>query len=178
MSGSLLLALAVGCAPAWHPPAVGRFDLQVPEGWEVARNYRAFGVDTVVLAHGAASISVTVRREGPAERLPLDLVAGVRALSWGRRVGVENLVIAEHELVVDGRRACAVTGMRRWRTARTGYTMVYLRAAGRAAELVLHAPSASLDLYANDWGRFLDGFRLQAPPEPDGPLFTEDTWLR
>lgn len=173
-----VLALVLGCAPAWHPPAPGRFHVVVPDGWSVRRNYRSFGVDTLELGAGAASISVTIRPEGPTAALPLDLVAGVRALSWGRRVGVENAVIAEHEIEVDHRRAAAVTGLRRWRTSATAYTMVYLRGGGRAAELVLHAPAEGLDVYAADWGRFLDGFRLNAPAEPDGPLFEDDTWRR
>lgn len=178
MAAPLLLALSLGCAPAWHPPAVGRFDVVVPEGWGIRRNYRALGVDTLEVGAGAASISVTIRREGPSSALPLDLVAGVRALSWGRRLGVENAVIAEHEIEVDHRRAAAVTGLRRWRTSRTAYTMVYLRAGDRSAELVLHTPEDALDTYAADWGRFLDGFHFTAPPEPDGPLFEDDTWRR
>ena len=173
------LWLLLACMSAWHPPDPGRFSLSPPEGWEISRNYRFFGADTFVLSRGAASMSVSVRPDsGRAQVLPLDLVAGVRALSWGRRVGVVNAVLVEQDIEVDGRRACAVTGMRRWRTATTGYTMVVLRAPGEIVELVLHAPYAELDTYAGEWGRFLDGFHLTAPAEGDIPLFTEDSWRR
>lgn len=171
--------LLLACAPAWHPSEIGRFSLSPPEGWEIERNYRFFGADTFVVSRGAASMSVSMRPDtGRAQTLPLDLVAGVRALSWGRRVGVENSVLVEQDIEVDGRRACAVTGMRRWRTATTGYTMVVLRAPGTIVELVLHAPYAELDAYAVEWGRFLDEFHLAAAPEGDIPLFSEDAWRR
>ena len=175
----MLLPLVLACAPAWHPPTAGRFTLEVPEDWAVTRNSRWFGTDTLVLSHGPAAMSVTVRPDsGANDTLPLDLVAGVRALSWGRRLGVENAVLGEQEIVLDGRRACAVTGLRRWRTATTGFTMVFARAPGHTVELVLHAPADQIDSYAATWGIFLDHFHLTAPPDPDGPLFTEDTWRR
>ncbi len=175
----MLLLLLVGCAAAWNPERPGPFDLAVPSGWSLARNYQFFGSHTVVITRGDAGISLTRRPEnGRAGRLPLDLVAGVRALSWGRRVGVENAVIAEHDILLDGRRACAVTGLRRWRTARSGYTMVVTRTPGHTVEIVLHAPEAALDAYAADWGVFLDGLRFRSPPDPDGPLFEDDTWRR
>ncbi len=174
-----MLWLALACAPAWHPPDAGAFSLAPPAGWVIARNYRFLGSDTFVVQQGVASMSVSVRPDtGRAQTLPLDLVAGVRALSWGRRVGVENAVLVEQDIEVDGRRACAITGMRRWRTATTGYTMVVLRAPGQIVELVLHAPYPQLDGYAAEWGTFLDNFHLSAPPEGEGPLFTEDTWRR
>lgn len=179
ISGPVLLSMVLACAPAWHPPDAGRFSLVVPDQWAVTRNYRFLGTDTLVLARDHAAMSVTVRPDhGASATLPLDLVASVRALSWGRRLGVQNAVLGEQEIVVDGRRACAVTGLRRWRTATTGYTMVFARAPGQTVELVLHAPADELDHYAPEWGAFLDQFHLNAPPEPDGPPFSEDTWRR
>ncbi|MSQ00834.1 MAG: hypothetical protein EXR71_02950 [Myxococcales bacterium] len=173
------LVFALGCAPAWHPARPGRLNLVVPDGWTVTRNYRAFGADTVVLDSDRASISVSVRPDSERGRqLPVDLVAGVRALSWGRGLGVQNAVIAEHDIELDGRRACAVTGMRRWRTANIGYTMIYSRAAGRSVELVLHAPLDELDRHAADWSTFIDGFHLDVPVPVDGPLFEDDLWRR
>jgi hypothetical protein len=175
----MLLALLLGCAAAWRPDRPGPFELVIPPGWALTRNYRFLGSENVVLERGDAAISLTRRPEhGPAGRLPLDLVAGVRALSWGRRLGVENAVLAEHDLLIDGRRAAAVTGLRRWRTARIGYTMLVTRTPGHTVEIVLHAPGDSLDGYAADWGAFLDGFHLAASPEADGPLFEEDGWRR
>ena len=133
----------------------------------------------MVLDHDRASISVSVRRDsGRGRQLPVDLVAGVRALSWGRGVGVENAVIAEHDIEFDGRRACAVTGIRRWRTATIGYTMIYSRAADRSVELVLHAPMDELDGHAADWATFLGGFHLDVPSAVEGPLFEDDSWRR
>ncbi len=179
MGASLLpITLLAGCVAAWHPPTPGRFDLVVPDGWTVTRNYRWLGADTVVLDGEGASISVNVRREVGTGHLPLDLVASVRALSWGRRVGVENAILAEHEIEVDARRAAAVTGLRRWRTARTAYTMVLMRGGGWTVELVLHAPEHELDPHAAAWAAFLSGFRLSCPPEPDGPLYEDDLWRR
>ena len=175
----VLAILLFGCAPAWRPGVPGRLDLEPPPGWAVTRNYRAFGSDTLVLSHGGASINVTTRPDrGRAQRLPLDLVAGVRALSWGRRLGIESSVLAEHDILLDGRRACAVTGERRWRNVSVGYTMVVTRTPGRIAELVLHAPRGALDAEVADWAVFLDHFHLAAPVEPDGPLFEDDAWRR
>ena len=177
MIGALVVMLA--CAPAWVAGAPARFDLSVPEKWAVTRNYRLLGTDSLVLGEGNASISVTVRRDdGAGAALPLDLVASVRALSWGRRLGVENAVLGEQEIVVDGRRAAAITGVRRWRTAKIAYTLVFLRAPGRTVELVLHAPAEALEGYVATWGTFLDSFHLLLPPDPDGPPFSEDTWRR
>lgn len=173
------LLLALGCVPAWRPPDVGRFDIEPPPGWSVVRNYRFLGADTLVIAQGSASISVSIRPDhGRAQTLPLDLVASVRALSWGRRVGVENAVLGEQDIVLDGRRACAVTGMRRWRTATMGYTMIVTRTPGQIVELVLHAPFEELNGRTAEWGSFLDHFRLSAPTEGVIPLFSEDTWRR
>ena len=175
----MLLLWVLGCAAAWNPARPGAFDVTIPAGWTLTRNYRAFGAETLVITRDAAAISLVRRREhGRAGSLPLDLVAGVRALSFGRRLGVENALIAEHDLLLDGRRACAVTGLRRWRTARSGYTMVLTRTPGYTVEIVLHAPSEVLDGYAADWGVFLDGLHLAAPLEPDGPLFQDDMWRR
>ncbi len=175
----MLLALLLGCVAAWNPERPGPFDLAVPDGWSLTRNYRFFGSSTVVLTREDAAISLTRRPEhGAAARLPLDLVAGVRALSWGRRLGVENSLLAEHDLLIDGRRACAVTGQRRLRTARSAYTMVFTRTPGHTVEIALHAPGGALDGYAADWGTFLDGLHFAAPPEPEAPLFTEDAWRR
>jgi hypothetical protein len=91
---------------------------------------------------------------------------------------VENSLLAEHDLLIDGRRACAVTGQRRLRTARSAYTMVFTRTPGHTVEIALHAPGGALDGYAADWGTFLDGLHFAAPPEPEAPLFTEDAWRR
>lgn len=175
----MLLLVLLGCAPAWNPERPGPIELTIPPGWALTRNYRFFGSATIVLTRGEAAISLSRRPEhGRAGRLPLDLVAGVRALSWGRRVGVENALLAEHDLLLDGRRACAVTGQRQWRTARSAYTMVLTRTPGHTVEITLHAPGEALDAHAADWGVFLDGLHLAGPPDPDGPLFEEDAWRR
>jgi hypothetical protein len=107
--------------------------------------------------------------------LPLDLVASTRALSWGRRVGVENSVLSEHQIVVDGREAWAMTGLRRWRTQSIGFSTVLVRTCGRIAELTLHADPSMLDALATDWGALLDSVRLAAPVA-QSPIFAEEAW--
>lgn len=155
----------------------GRFDLEVPAGWTITRNYRFLGGDTLVLERADAAITLSLHADrGRAQALPLDLVASVRALSWGRRVGVENAVYAEHDILLDGRRATAITGLRRWRTQEMGYSMVISRAPGQMLELVLHAPPASLDTAVVGWDGVLSTLRWNVPPEPATPLFVDEFW--
>lgn len=154
--------------------------LVVPDGWQLTRNHRAFGSDNVAMKRGDAAISLLVTPDsGIPQGYPLDVFASVRAVAWGRSLGVENTVVAEHAVSVDGREAYAVTGLRRWRTTVIGYTMVVTRTCDRVAEVVLHAPPGSLDLHARDWGQVLDSLHLRESAKwvySAGPLFADEGW--
>ncbi len=175
MTGFLALLL-LACPAAWTPTGPGRFSIDPPEGWEVTRNYRWFGTDNLVLARDDAAISLMLQpSRGRARRLPLGVLASVRALSWGRRLGVESAILAEHEVLVDGRRGYAVTGVRRWRRELIGYTTIMVRTEERLLELTLFAPPPLLDAQAGAWQSVVESLRL-ADPAPPTPVFVEDQW--
>lgn len=174
----LAVVSLLGCPTAWKPELPGTFDVAVPTGWEVTRNYRWLGTSNLTARRGQAALSVRVEpNRGRARRLPLSLVASARALTWGRTLGVQNLIVAEHEIVVSDQRGCAVTGLRRWRTHTTGYTMVIVRNEELLAELTLHAPPSSMDEAAAGWGAVLASFRLSGPA-PAPVTFVDDAWPR
>lgn len=176
----MILLLILACAPALTGGTRDRVSLAVPSGWELTRNHRFLGTDNVAMKHGDAAISVLVVADnGLAQSYPLDVVASVRALSWGRKLGVQNNVVAEHSVSLDGREAYAVTGLRQWRTTRIGYTMVVTRTCGRLAEVVLHAPPDSLDFHTRDWGTILESLHIVESPgwvSVAGPLFVDEGW--
>ncbi|MBM4364785.1 MAG: hypothetical protein FJ102_01110 [Deltaproteobacteria bacterium] len=173
---ALLALLLLACRAAWTPGGPGRFSVDPPQGWEVTRNYRWLGTDNLVLARDAAAISLTVQpSRGRARELPLGVLASVRALSWGRRLGVQSAILAEHEVLVDGRRGYAVTGVRRWRRELIGYTTVMVRTEARLVELTLFAPPALLDAQALAWQGVLESLRLHEPAPPT-PIFVEEQW--
>jgi hypothetical protein len=174
-----MLILAVACAPAWRPGAIEPLSLEPPLGWTVASNYRLLGVRTVVLRRERASITVQMRPDrGAALEGPLDLVASTRALSWGRRVGVENAILAEHQLLVADREAWAMTGIRRLGPVSIAFSSVTLRNCEALLELTLHAPGSELNRWSVDWMYLLTSVRLADPAPAEAPLFEEDGWLR
>ena len=83
--------------------------------------------------------------------------------------------ILKCQIVVDGREAWAMTGLRRWRTQSIGFSTVLVRTCGRIAELTLHADPSMLDALATDWGALLDSVRLAAPVA-QSPIFAEEAW--
>ncbi len=170
--------LMLACHAAWNPTTPGRFTLNPPEGWRVTRNYRWLGTDTLVVARDLAAISLTLQPcRGRARERPLGGLASARALSWGRRLGVESAILAEHEVLVDGRRGYAVTGVRRWRRELIGYTTIMVRTEERLLELTLFAPPALLDAQSGPWAAVVDSIRLADPPPP-APTFVEEQWPR
>lgn len=172
----LLAPMLVACQAAWSPDAPGRFSLDPPEGWQVTRNYRWLGTDNLVLTRERAAISLTLQPcRGRACQLPLGVLASVRALSWGRRLGVESAIVAEHEVLVDGRRGYAVTGVRRWRREQIGYTTILVRTEARLLELTLFAPPPMLDAQLGPWKSVVESLHLADPPPPT-PTFVEDQW--
>ncbi len=172
------IAGLLACPAAWRPGAATAFEVQVPAAWEVSRNYRWLNTHNLTIRRGGAAVSIRVEpNRGKARRLPLSVLASVRALSWGRHLGVASVIVAEHELVVDDRRGCAVTGLRRWRTATVGYTMILVRGDARLAELALHAPPSELDDATQGWDAILSSFRLHDSPAPP-PTFVDDSWPR
>lgn len=170
--------LILACHAAWNPTVPGRFSIDPPEGWKVTRNYRWLDTDTLVLARGDAAISLALQPcRGRARQLPLGVLASARALSWGRRLGVESAILAEHEVLIDGRRGYAVTGVRRWRRELIGYTTIMVRTDARLLELTLFAPPSTLDAQASAWTTVVNSLRL-AEPAPPAPTFVEEQWPR
>ena len=175
---SLLSITLLGCVAAWSPGNPGRFDLAPPVGWSVTRNYRWLRTDHLVLARVQAAISLRLEpSRGLVRTLPLGVLAPVRALSWGRPLGIQSSLVAEHEIVVDGRRGYAVTGVRRLGPSLIGYSTVIVRTEERLLELSLLAPPASLEAQASAWSAVLGSLRLADPPEPI-PTFVDESWPR
>lgn len=166
MLAASFLVFAVGaCAPAWRPGRAGRFDLGVPEGFSVTRNYRWFGNDFLVLARGKEAIEVArYREDARSRRVPLDLLVEARGLDWGRRFGVGSGRDGLHEIMVDGRQAWVVSGRRRWRWVEMGYTTVALRGRTHLVMLTGMAPAADFEAFVPAWGELLDAFTLGEGP--------------
>jgi hypothetical protein len=175
----MLTLFLLACAPAVSGSVRDRVALTVPDGWRVTRNYRAFGGDNVAMAKEKAAISLWVHNDqGIIQDYPLDVVASVRASAYGRSLGVESIAVAEHAVLIDGREAYAITGIRRWRTSTIAYSMVVTRTCDRVAELVLHAPVGQLDVFTRDWGQLLDSVALRESGwhRNDDRLFENEGW--
>lgn len=176
MSWALAWTVLGGCAHAWVPGRAGTFDLDVPQGWSVTRNYRWFGNAFLTIEQNDAAIGVQVIRETPAtRRVPLDLVAEARVLTWGRTFGVENQAHRAHHIVLDGHEAWAVSGLRRWKFADMQFSTVVTRAGRHAVLLTVTAPPSRFAQVTPSFGAVLDSFRLPLHPiDPAAPLFEPD----
>lgn len=170
-----MLSLLLACAAAWRPDVAGRFDLQVPTGWSVTHNARSFGNDHLLLSHAGSRSTISIElvvADSDSRRLPLDLLAEVRAVSAGRSLGVENTRERMDQLEIDGHEAWAVTGRRRWRLITADYTMAVLRVGNRICILTLQAPSGELDAALYAWSIVLSTVRFPLDHIPaDAPTF-------
>jgi hypothetical protein len=170
-----VLLLLTACAAAWRPDAPGRFDLAVPTGWEITRNKRFFGNDFLTLASRDLRSTITVelvRSDPAARRLPLDLLAEVRALSMGRTLGVESTRVGLHQIDVDDHEAWAVTGSRRTTWSSADYSTIIAWVGPHLAQITLTTPAGELDRALPAWAGFLASVRFPLDPLPaDRPLF-------
>ncbi len=166
-------ALLTGCAHA--PPHRGSaaFDVDVPPGWTVTRNYRWFGNAFLTLAHDDAAIGIEVIREtAGTRRAPLDLIAETRALTWGRGLGVTNTAARADHIELDGHEAWAVTGRRTWYDSTMAFSSVTTRTPRHAVMLTLMAPPSSFAQAVPAWSAVLASFRLPGDRIPDdAPLY-------
>lgn len=170
-----MLPFLLACAVAWRPDAVGRFDLQVPPGWTVTHNVRSFGNDHLILSQPELRSTISIElvlADADSRRLPLDLLAEVRAISAGRSLGVENTRGRMDQLDVDGHEAWAVTGRRSWRLITADYSMVVLRVGNRIGIVTLQSPENSLDRSLVAWSIVLSTLRFPHDRIPaDAPTF-------
>lgn len=172
-----LLAFAgVGCAHAWPGGRPVTFDLAVPEGWTVTRNYRWFGNEFLTMSHEDAAIGVEILREtADTRRAPLDLLSETRALTWGRGLDVVNVATHADHIDLDGHEAWAVTGHRRWHDSAMVFSTVMMRTRTHAIILSLMAPSASFQTAVPAWSGVLSTFHLPHDRIPDdAPLYPSE----
>ncbi len=169
--------LLLACA-AWRPDAPGRFDLVVPQGWEITHNRSIFGTDALTLVEPTARATITlqlVHADAASRVIPLDLLAETRSMAMGRTRGVENSRGPMSHIALDGHEAWAVTGRRRWQFADADYSAVYTRVGTRIAMITLQAPSGRLDDALRGWSVVLDTLRFPRDPvPPDAPEFEVD----
>lgn len=181
------MLLLLGCLRAVHPvegapvPRLeGRISVELPQGWEVKRNTRAFGNHHLLLHSPEPSTLVTIDlvREGKQTRdLDLLIVSEGYALDHGRSLGIEAALTGHHQLEVDGREAWAVTTLRKHGPHERMQSTVLLRGSTHLAILSLHTlPEADPGLVA-DWGQILDSFHLVGDPAPEQPPFARDAEL-
>lgn len=173
----MILPLLLACA-AWRPDAPVRFDLSPPPGWTVARNTRFLGHDelTLVAPEGDASVHVElIPLDARTRRLPLDLIAELRALDRGRKLGVESSLWRMDRIALDGHDAWAATGRRAWHHKANDYTLVVSRTRTHAIVLTLQVPPGGLPRATPAWAHVLDAFRITRGRLPDdAPVFEPD----
>lgn len=171
----VLPLLLAGCVAAWRPDAPRRFDVALPDGWEVTRNVRVLDNDLLAARapDGSAVVSVElIRSDRRSRELPLDLIAETRALQRGRVLGFENTRWRTDQIVIDGREAWAVTGRRAWRFVESDTTLVVTRTRTHVVLLTLDTPPGGLGEATPAWAGVLESFRLlRDRPTPDAPLW-------
>ena len=181
------MLLLLGCLRAVHPvegaptPRLeGRIAVELPSGWEVSRNSRAFGNHHLLLNSPDPSTQVTidlVREAKQTRHLDLLIVGEGYAVDHGRSLGIEAAVTGHHRLEVDNREAWAITTLRKHGPHERMQSTVVLRGSEHLAILSLHTlPEADPGLVA-DWGQILDSFHLMGDPAPETAPFARDADL-
>ncbi|MCB9762731.1 MAG: hypothetical protein H6739_23220 [Alphaproteobacteria bacterium] len=181
-TSALTLLSLVGCLRAARPVPdsqplryAGRFEVAVPDGWEVTRNWRFAGNRRLVLRapQNDAAITVEMVREDWRSRdLPLSVVADVAMAEAGRSLGIAAEPLGQHQLLLAGREAWATTLRRHQGPASALATAVTLRADHHLVVLTLHSTAAAPPVPA--WDLVLSSFALPRDPPPDTPPFAED----
>lgn len=184
MIGAVLL---LGCLRAVHPvegapvPRLeGRLSVELPEGWAVRKNSRAFGNHHLLLDSPDPTTQVTidlVREAKQTRELDLLIVSEGYALDHGRSLGIEAALTGHHRLEVDGREAWAVTTLRKHGPHERMQSTVLLRGSEHLAILSLHTVQEADPRVVADWGQILDSFHLVGDPAPELPPFARDAEL-
>ncbi len=170
----LLLLLLPGCPKAVQQVedhATGRVCFSIEPGWEITHNRRLLGSHHVALSPDPprAVLTVDFLRVGPGgERLPLDLVAEGVIGELGRKLGMKTYATHQHEIVLAGRRAIALTGVRRHGPQEADFTAWVARTPGYLLIVQLQTPRGELQLHARLLQRLLETLQLpHEPPPPD-----------
>lgn len=169
-----LVLLLPGCPKAVHrvdDQLLGRVSFEVEPGWEITRNYRWLGTHHVQLTPSPPSSVLTVdlvRVGAGGEDLPLDLVAEGVVGQLGRKVGMQTLATHEHEIVLDGRRAIALTGTRTHGPHQMEFTAWVARTPRHLLIVLLQTPPGQLQYQTRLLQRLLESLELPLePPPPD-----------
>ncbi len=172
----LTLALPPGCGPAVHHTG-GRLEgmvaFDVDPGWTLVRNARWLDGAHVVLEgpEQGTSLAVDLVRVGRRGRdLPLDLVAEGVVGNLGRRQGVETLATTSQEVDLGGRRAVALTGLRRHGPRALDFSALVARDRGHLVLVFLQAPPGRLGAASGAMERLLTTFDLPGRPIPPATL--------
>jgi hypothetical protein len=176
--------LLLGCLRAVHPvegaptPRLeGRISVELPAGWEVKANSRAFGNHHLLLDSPDPTTQVTidlVREAKQTRSLDLLIVGEGYALDHGRSLGIQATVTGHHRLEVDNREAWAITTLRKHGPHERMQSTVVLRGSEHLAILSLHTlPEADPGVVAG-WGQILDSFHLMGDPAPELAPFARD----
>jgi len=170
----LLLLGLVGCPRAVTRTGdllTGRVCFAVDPDWQVTKNYRWFGTHHVQLSPTPPTSVLTVdllRTGRQGEHLPLDLVAEGVIGQQGRRLGLTTLATAEHEIVLAGYRAIALSGTRHHGPREVEFTAWVARPPGRLLVVMLQTPPRGLQAEVLLLQRVIESFRLPLePPPPD-----------
>ena len=174
----------LGCLRAVHPvdgaptPRLeGSISVELPVGWQVKVNSRAFGNHHLLLDSPDPTTQVTidlVREAKQTRSLDLLIVGEGYALDHGRSLGIQAAVTGHHRLEVDNREAWAITTLRKHGPHERMQFTVVLRGSEHLAILSLHTVSQADPSVADDWGQILDSFHLMGDPAPDLPPFARD----
>ncbi len=169
-----LALLTTGCPAAVHRTGDdmhGRFSFQVEPGWELHRNHRFLGSHHVTLLPDPprSVLSVDLLRVGDDGRdLPLDLVAEGAVGNLGRRLGMRTTATHEHEILLAGRRAIALTGLRQHGPQQAEFTAWVTRTERHLLIVMLQTPPGELQQQVRLLERLLETFELpEDPPPPD-----------
>lgn len=153
---------------------LGRVCFEVEPGWEITRNYRSLGSHHVQLSPTPPQSVLTVDliRIGPGgEQLPLDLVAEGVVGELGRKLGMRTVATHQHEIVVDGRRAIALTGTRHHGPQEVEFTAWVARTPGHLLIVLLQTPPGQLQHHSRLLQRLLESLELPLEPPPDDAIY-------
>jgi hypothetical protein len=150
---------------------VGRVCFEVEPDWEITRNQRWFGSHHVALSpqppHSVLTVDLLrVGRGG--EHIPLDLLAEGVVGELGRKLGMRTEATHEHEIVVAGRRAIALSGARHHGPQRMDFTAWVTRTPEHLLIVQLQTPPGQLQRHSRLLQRLLESLELpHEPPPPD-----------
>ena len=177
---AIIAALSIGCVHASKLEGgryVGDLSLTPPEGWEEVQNRALMGNQSIVLESPDSCCVVQaelVREDENSLQLPLDIIAELYTVGRGRKAGFQSELISTDELLIDGRRAQAVTVVRHHEATTRFATSIFIRADGEIAILTLSWNRFAPPELMPQWERLIDSFALPNASRPEDPPFTID----